>query len=44
MTGGGRCTEVELRPILEADDFGEELTPELREREEQMREQTAAQE
>jgi hypothetical protein len=37
-------TEIELRPILEADDFGEELTPELREREERMREQTAAQE
>ncbi len=36
-------TEVELRPILEADDFGEQLTPELREREERMREQTAAQ-
>ena len=36
-------TEIELRPILEADDFGEELTPELREREERMREQTAAQ-
>ena len=39
-----RGTEVELRPILEADDFGEELTPELREREERMREQTAARE
>lgn len=34
-------TEVELRPVLEADDFGEALTPELREREERMREQTA---
>ncbi len=39
-----RGTEVELRAILEADDFGEELTPELREREERMREQTAARE
>ena len=39
-----RGTEVELRPILEADDFGEELTPGLREREERMREQTAARE
>ncbi len=29
--------EVEIRPVLEADDFGDELTPELREREEQMR-------
>lgn len=36
--------EIELRPIFEAADFGEELTPELREREERMREQTAAQE
>ena len=32
--------EVEIRPILEADDFGDELTPELREREAKMREQT----
>jgi hypothetical protein len=39
-----RGTEVELRPILEADDFGEELTPGLREREERMREQTGARE
>ena len=28
---------VELRPVFEADDFGEELTPELREREDAMR-------
>jgi len=35
-------TEVELRPIFEAEDFGEQLTPELREREARMREQTAA--
>jgi hypothetical protein len=34
--------EVELRPIFEAEDFGEQLTPELREREARMREQTAA--
>jgi hypothetical protein len=33
---------VELRPVMEADDFGEELTPELRERERQMRAQTEA--
>jgi len=33
-------TEVELRPIFEAEDFGEALTPELREREARMREQT----
>ena len=36
-------TEVELRQIFEAEDFGEELTPELREREERMREQTSGQ-
>ena len=35
--------EVELRPIFEADDFGEQLTPELREANERLREQTAAQ-
>jgi hypothetical protein len=34
-------TEIELRQIFEAEDFGDELTPELREREERMREQTA---
>ena len=32
--------EVEIRPVLEDDDFGDELTPELREREAQMRAQT----
>jgi hypothetical protein len=31
---------VEIRPVFEADDFGEELTPELRERERQLRAQT----
>jgi len=31
--------EIELRQIFEADDFGEELTPELREQEEQIRKQ-----
>jgi hypothetical protein len=30
-------TEVEIRPVFEAEDFGEELTPELREQEERMR-------
>jgi hypothetical protein len=30
-------TEVELRPVFEADDFGEELTPELREQEDRIR-------
>ena len=30
---------VEIRPVVEADDFGEEFTPELREREAQLRAQ-----
>ena len=33
---------VEIRPVFEADDFGEELTPELRERERQLRAQSEA--
>jgi hypothetical protein len=33
--------EVEIRQVMEADDFGEALTPELREREERLRAQTA---
>ena len=36
MPGGG---ELELRPVFEAEDFGAELTPELREQEDRMREQ-----
>lgn len=32
--------EVELRPVFEADDFGDELTPELREQEERLRAET----
>jgi len=35
-------TEVEIRPVFEASDFGENLTPELREREDRLREQIAA--
>jgi hypothetical protein len=35
-------TEVEIRPVFEADDFGEALTPELREREERMRVQAGS--
>ena len=31
--------EVEIRPVFEADDFGAEYTPELREQEERLREQ-----
>jgi hypothetical protein len=30
-------TEVEIRPILEAEDFGKELTPEVRAQEERLR-------
>jgi hypothetical protein len=30
-------TEVEIRPLFEADDFGKELTPELRAQEERLR-------
>lgn len=33
---------VEIRPVFEAEDFGDELTPELRERENRMREQLEA--
>ena len=36
--GGG---EIELRPVFEASDFGDNLTPELREQEERMRAKTA---
>lgn len=32
-------SEIEIRQVFEADDFGSELTPELRKREEHMREQ-----
>jgi hypothetical protein len=35
-------TEVEIRPVFEADDFGEALTPELREREDRQRATVAA--
>jgi hypothetical protein len=34
---------VEVRPVFEAEDFGEEFTPELREQEERLRERIAAQ-
>ena len=33
-------TEVEIRPIFEAEDFGAEFTPELREQEERLRAMT----
>ena len=32
-------SEIEIRPVFEYEDFGEEFTPELREQEEQMREE-----
>jgi hypothetical protein len=35
-------SEVEIRPVFEAEDFGEEFTPELREQEERMRQQVEA--
>ena len=34
-------TEVEIRQVFEAEDFGEAFTPELREQEERLREQLA---
>ena len=38
--GGG--TEVELRQVFEAEDFGAEFTPELREQEDRLRAEVAA--
>jgi hypothetical protein len=35
-------TEVEIRQVFEAEDFGDEFTPELREQEERLRAQVAA--
>jgi hypothetical protein len=35
-------SEIEIRQVLSADDFGEALTPELREQEERLRAQAAA--
>lgn len=34
-------TEIEIRPVFEAEDFGEEFTPELREREQRLRDAVA---
>jgi hypothetical protein len=34
--------EVEIRQVFEADDFGPEFTPELREQEERVRRQVAS--
>ena len=36
-------SEIEIRPIFEADDFGEAFTPELREQEERLRAQIDSQ-
>ena len=36
-------TEVEIRQVFEAEDFGAEFTPELREQEERIRAQVAGQ-
>jgi hypothetical protein len=34
-------TEIEIRPVFEAADFGENLTPELKERDQRLRQQIA---
>ena len=36
------ATEIELRQVFEAEDFGEAFTPELREQEERLRQKVAA--
>ena len=36
-------SEIEIRPVVEPEDFGEAFTPELREQEERLREQVAGQ-
>jgi len=36
-------SEIEIRPVLEAEDFGAEYTPELREQEDRLRAQVEAQ-
>jgi len=41
LDAGGEV-ELEIRQIIEADDFGPELTPELREQEEKLRARSAA--
>ena len=37
--GYGEVSEIEIRPVFEAEDFGANLTPELREQEERLRAQ-----
>ncbi len=36
-------TEIEIRPVFEMDDFGDAMTPELREQEQRLREQAEGQ-
>jgi hypothetical protein len=38
----GAESEIEIRQVFEAEDFGDEFTPELREQEERIRAQAAA--
>jgi hypothetical protein len=38
----GPGAEVEIRPVFEAEDFAAQMTPELKEREERLREQLSA--
>ncbi len=38
----GEESEIEIRPLFDAEDFGAEFTPELRQQEEKMREQMDA--
>jgi hypothetical protein len=38
----GPGAEVEIRPVFEAEDFGSNLTPELKEQEDRLREQMSA--
>jgi hypothetical protein len=40
---GGAESEIEIRQVFEVEDFGDELTPELREKDAQLREQTGQQ-
>jgi hypothetical protein len=37
----GADSEIEIRQVFEAEDFGDELTPELREQEERLRKETS---
>jgi hypothetical protein len=39
----GEDAEIEIRPIFEAEDFGEEFTPELRAQEDRLRDEIARQ-